>query len=133
MALPSKVEPPKRRPVECVALDLPKPISVNRIWVTGRGRMYSSDVYIAWKREVGLLANASRAGGVRGPYALTVNVSHKWRGDLDNALKALSDALQEHGVISNDRLAQSITIRRSASVSGMSVLIVATKEVTNDV
>jgi Holliday junction resolvase RusA-like endonuclease len=123
-----------RRPVECVALDLPKPISVNSLWRTTKvGGVYLSAKYKAWRTEVGLLINANRVGGVPGPYALTVNVSAKWRGDLDNALKALSDALQEHGVISNDRLAQSITIRRSASVSGMSVLIVATKEVTNDV
>ena len=90
--------------------------------------MYRSPAYTAWKKEVGLLINASRCGGVRGPYAITVKVSSKWRGDLDNAVKALSDALQEHGVIENDRLAQRVLIERSASTPGMSVLIVATSE-----
>jgi crossover junction endodeoxyribonuclease RusA len=117
-----------RRTVECVALDLPKPISVNSLWRTTKvGGVYLSAKYKAWRTEVGLLINANRVGGVAGPYALTVNVSHKWRGDLDNALKALSDALQEHGVIENDRLCQSIHIRRSEGVAGMSVLVVSTK------
>jgi len=117
-----------RRAVECVALDLPKPISVNALWRTSKaGGMYLSPAYKAWKEEVGYLINAQRAGGVPGPYALTVNVSHKWRGDLDNCMKALSDALQYHHVIENDKLCQSINIRRSESTPGMSVLIVSTK------
>lgn len=121
---------PKRRAVECVALELPKPISTNALWRTSKaGGMYLSPAYKAWRTEVGLLANANRVGGIHGPYALTVNVSHKWRGDLDNALKALSDALQEQGVIQNDRLCQEIKIRRSTATAGMSVLIVKTSEV----
>lgn len=117
-----------RRHVECAAMDLPKPISTNSLWRTTKGGgWYLSPAYKAWRTEVGLLINANRVGRVSGPYALTVNVSHKWRGDLDNALKALSDALQEHGVIENDRLCQSIHIRRSEGVAGMSVLVVSTK------
>ena len=118
-----------RRPVDCVALDLPKPISTNQLWRTTKaGGFYLSAPYKAWKTEVGFLINAARVGGVRGPYAITVKVSHKWRGDLDNAMKGLSDALQAYGVIENDRLAQRVLIERSASTPGMSVLIVATSE-----
>ena len=117
-----------RKPVECVALDLPKPISVNALWRASKtGGVYLAPKYKAWTAEVGYLINAARVGGVRGPYALTIRVTAKWRGDLDNCVKSLSDALQEHGVIENDRLAQRVLIERSDNTSGMSVLVVSTK------
>lgn len=128
----ARKQPPKRTPVECVALDLPKPISVNRLWGAKKGGgFYARDDYKAWKEEVGLQINAQRAGAVLGPYALTIWVSTKWRGDLGNAEKGVSDVLQENGVIQNDRLAQRILTEWSADseIIGMRVLVVATKEV----
>jgi Holliday junction resolvase RusA-like endonuclease len=37
-------------------------------------------------------------------YALRVTVPATMPADIDNCLKALSDLLQEHGVVENDRL-----------------------------
>ena len=119
---------PMRRAVECVALDLPKPISVNVLRRPKKtGGFCNTKVYEAWKTEVGLLINAQRAGGVHGPYALTITVTTKWGGDLGNCEKAVSDALQDNGVVQNDKLCEAIHIRRSESVAGMSVLVVSTK------
>jgi Holliday junction resolvase RusA-like endonuclease len=119
---------PMRRPVECVALDLPKPISVNALRrPKSTGGFCNTKVYESWKKEVGLLINAQRAGGVFGPYCLTISVTTKWGGDLGNCEKAVSDALQDNGVVQNDKLCQSIVIRRSESTIGMSVLVVSTQ------
>jgi Holliday junction resolvase RusA-like endonuclease len=91
--------------------------------------MYLSTPYKRWKTDAGYSLQAQRPGAVDGPYALTVKVTAKWSGDLDNAIKGTSDLLQEHGVIKNDKLAQRIVIERSASVDGMFVMVVATKSV----
>lgn len=118
----------QRRPVECVALELPRPISVNALWRASKtGGVYASPAYKAWKTEAGYRIAAQRVGGVRGPYAITIKVAAKWRGDLGNAEKALSDVLQEHGVIENDKFAERIVIERSEATEGMTVMVVATK------
>lgn len=115
-----------RRPVYYVALDLPRPISNNDLWrPNGRGGIRCTDVYKAWKEEAGYCINAMRLGAVKGPYALTLRVSEKWRGDLGNAEKAVSDLLQEHQIIENDRLCQRLLVER-ASVPGLSVLVAST-------
>jgi Holliday junction resolvase RusA-like endonuclease len=120
---------PTRKPVEAVMLDLPRPISTNSLWRTTKGGgWYLSPPYKAWKQEVGLIINANRVGCVFGPYAITVRVKADWRADLDNCLKSLSDALQEFGVIENDRLAQKIVIERCPSTEGMSVLVCSTEK-----
>ncbi len=125
MALP----PPSRKPVKCVMLDLPRPISVNRLWRTTKGGgWYPSAEYKAWKDEVGLIANANRIGCVSGPFAATIRIKARWRGDIDNVAKGLLDVLQALGVIQNDKLAQKIVIERSAEVEGMSVMICATEQ-----
>lgn len=122
----ARAEP--RKPVQCVMLELPAPISTNQLWSTrSGGGLYSSKRYRAWLYEAGAVLNSQRPGLVAGPYALTLKVSSAWGGDLDNAVKAVSDLLQHHGVIENDRLAQRILIER-ADVPGVSVLVVSTAE-----
>lgn len=119
-----------RQSVEFVALDLPKPISTNNLWKpVKRGQhayMVASKEYLEWQSLAGLTLNTQRPGVVEGPYALTITVSSKWRGDLGNAEKACSDLLQSQGVIENDKHAQEITIRRG-DCEGMRVLVVSTK------
>lgn len=108
--------------IEYVAIDLPRPISTNSLWrPTPRG-MCKTQAYKDWLTEAGLRLNTQRPGKVEGPYSLIIQVSHAWRGDLDNAAKATSDLLQAHGVISNDRMAQCLVMVR-ANVPGMRVII----------
>jgi crossover junction endodeoxyribonuclease RusA len=123
-----------RPSVQVVTLDLPTPISTNDIWKpVNRGKYASlvlSKAYLAWQAEAGFKLNTQRPGIVEGPYAVTIKVSHKWRGDLDNASKATSDLLQAHGVIENDKLAQRVLIERG-DVEGMRVMVVSTKEASD--
>lgn len=105
-----------RRPCECVMLSLPRPISVNELFGnnkngSGRGR-YLTKEYAAWKEECGLVLNSQRPGRVDGAYALTIRVPAKWRGDLGNSEKAVSDLLQEHEIVKNDKLAERILLER---------------------
>lgn len=123
----ARAEP--RKPVQCVMLELPAPISTNQLWSTRSGRgFYLSKSYRSWMRDAGIVLNSQRPGLVAGPYALTLKVSLSWGGDLDNSVKATSDLLQHHGVIVDDRLAQRILIER-ADVPGISVLVASTTEV----
>ena len=119
-----------RESVQFVAVDLPKPISTNNLWKpVKRGKhayMIASKEYLDWQSLAGLTLNTQRPGLVEGPYALTITVSSKWRGDLDNCIKAASDVLQSQGVITNDKHAQEITIRRG-DCEGMKVLVVSTR------
>jgi crossover junction endodeoxyribonuclease RusA len=120
----------ERKSVGYVALDLPRPISVNNVrrpivLKDGRRRLANTREYEVWKTEAGLILNAQRLGCVKGPYALTIGVNRRFKHDLGNVEKAISDLLQEHGLIENDRLAQMITIKRSDH-PGVSVLVCST-------
>jgi Holliday junction resolvase RusA-like endonuclease len=113
-----------------VVVELPMPISTNRLWVPiRRGSSVSvvkSKDYLAWISEAGYKLNSQRPGMVVGHFAL-----HLWVGrnrlDLDNAVKAALDLLQSQGVIENDRLCVSLRVKREDSY-GMRAMVVSTKE-----
>ena len=113
-----------------VVVELPMPISTNRLWVPiRRGSSVSvvkSKDYLAWISEAGYKLNSQRPGMVVGHFAL-----HLWVGrnrlDLDNAVKATLDLLQSQGVIENDRLCVSLRVKRDDS-DGMRAMVVSTKE-----
>lgn len=98
--------PPPRRTVDAVTVLLPIPPSVNAIYrhIPGRGPVRSA-VYREWRDAAGWQLQAQRPGRVVGPYALLLAVPRVAQFDLDNSAKAVSDLLQHHGVVENDRLA----------------------------
>jgi crossover junction endodeoxyribonuclease RusA len=76
-------------------LVLPYPISANRYWrsVPGRGVLLSAEAR-RYKEDAGKEALAAGVRPVDGPVALTVTLYRPAkRGDLDNRLKVLLDAL----------------------------------------
>jgi crossover junction endodeoxyribonuclease RusA len=76
-------------------LVLPYPISANRYWrsVPGRGVLLSADAR-RYKEDAGKEALAAGVRPVDGPVALTVTLYRPAkRGDLDNRIKVLLDAL----------------------------------------
>jgi len=118
-----------RATADAVELELPLPISTNELWRPAGGKMIKTARYETWFRDAGNMINQQRAMKISGPYAMTLVINRRRTGiDLDNAVKAASDALQENGVIENDRLAQRITLSWSDDVAGMRVTVEKWKE-----
>lgn len=99
-----------------VVLNLPKPPSVNALYrnVPKVGRVKTA-AYKAWEKEAGWLLKSQRPQPVHGAYRLLALIGPT-RADIGNLEKALSDLLQAHGVIDNDKLCQGFLMERSNDV-----------------
>ncbi|WP_336488317.1 hypothetical protein [Methylobacterium nigriterrae] len=99
----------QRRDAEKVVLQLSIPPSVNEIWSSKKGGgLRLSDKYAAWLCQAGWQLTQQRPGRIFGRYTLTCWMPRGSGADLDNLTKAVSDLLQLHGVIRNDREAEEI-------------------------
>jgi len=109
-------------------LDLPIPISTNRLWRTGKGRVFRSKEYQSWLTSAGWELKAQRPGQVEGEVAVSIALGRpadNRKRDLDNAAgKAVMDLLVAHQVISDDSLVTSITSCWDASVAAGRALII---------
>lgn len=97
-----------KKEVQIITLTLPFPPSVNRLWKTKKtGGMYRSKEYVAWRQHA-LWAIQSRCKGeyIKGHYELQISAVRpdKRRRDIGNLEKAVSDILQEAGIIEDDCL-----------------------------
>ena len=108
-----------------VEIWLPYPPSVNRLWRTGRGRVYRSDAYIEWLREAGWEIKKQKPGKVAGPYKISITAARpdKRKRDLCNLEKAISDVIEHHGIIENDSLCEMQTSRWVTTGDGVAVRI----------
>lgn len=89
-------------PKNYVELFLPMPPSANRIWRSGRGRVYRSDKYTDWLDDCREELIGQRPGFIGGRVSIDIEVSSKWRGDVDNRIKPTLDCLVKFGVIEDD-------------------------------
>jgi Holliday junction resolvase RusA-like endonuclease len=88
-----------------IAFDLPLPPSVNSIWRSGRGRVYRSPKYKAWRKAAGWELVAQRPPRLAGEVNVSIAAgqSDRRRRDLDNiAHKGVLDLLTAHQVIEDD-------------------------------
>jgi len=109
-----------------VRLKLPYPPSANSLWkYSGRSGVYRSPRYMQWLTAAGWEIKAQKPGHIRGNYFLRVDVERKdrRRRDIDNLIKSVSDALVQNGVVTDDSLAERITIGWSDKVSGCRVTV----------
>ncbi len=84
-----------------MTLNLPYPPSANRYWRLWRGRAVKSTEAKSYQRSVGLLARAAGVKLLHGEVRVTIDVVRPIkRGDLDNSLKVLFDAL--NGILWED-------------------------------
>lgn len=104
--------------VQAVTIYLPPPISINalhRAYVRP-GASYAttikSEKYRRWISQAGYEIELQKPGRIDGAYGIRISVPKKTRIDLGNAEKAISDLLQAHGIIANDRLCQRIEVYR---------------------
>ena len=117
----------KRRPELVVVLDLPFPISTNRLWRPAAGRMVKTARYRTWRRAAGNEINRQRPGRIEGAFHCRITLELKLgrKIDGDNGVKCVLDALQENGVIDNDCLATETTVEWSKTVTGAHVVLTA--------
>lgn len=88
-------------------LTLPPPISANRYWRNFRGRMVVSDEARAYKTAVGWIANSAGADMLTGDVCVMLDVYRgAKRGDLDNKIKVILDALQGVSYINDSQIVE---------------------------
>jgi len=97
-------------------MTFPLPVSTNRLWRAGRGRVYRSPQYRAWVTEAGRELRAQRSKSVTGPVAVTIAAGRQDRRprDIDNLGKASLDLLVEHRVLADDNRLPRALVRRPA-------------------
>jgi crossover junction endodeoxyribonuclease RusA len=91
---------------------LPTPPSVNRLWRISGRRMYRSKKYTEWIAEVVLALETAPRPEIDYPFNIEIIVGRpsKRRMDIDNRAKAVMDVLQHCKVITDDCLANRITM-----------------------
>lgn len=117
--------PPFVPPIDIV-LDLPPPISVNRIWRKTKAGMMKSPAYSRWiSKADAMLLELDQLKGVRpiaGPFSALILVKRS-RLDLDNNAKSVLDFLQSRNFIVNDNLCEELTLRWGHAPTGCRVTV----------
>ena len=112
--------------VERLTVGLPMPPSTNALYanVSGKGRVKTA-AYRQWIHDAGWQLQSQRPGRIEGRYHIEIILSFPSNArsiDLDN-VKAISDLLVKHGVIEDDSLAESFSVRRGSLGEGARVVI----------
>ena len=98
-------------------VELPPPPSVNRAFrnVPGKGRVKTRD-YRTWRRDAVLEIYAQVRADKRigGAVSVSINLPATMRGDADNRIKGLLDALVASKRIDDDKHVATINVRRTA-------------------
>ena len=87
---------------------------MNRLWrISRNGGMHKSKVYQEWLAECRLLIYQGKVTPVLGSYRLVIEAVRpdKRRRDIDNLIKAVSDVLQDTGLVENDCLCEEVTAK----------------------
>lgn len=109
-----------------IILELPFPISVNRMYKNkGRSRA-KSERYRTWAKAAGWDVEQQKQEPIKGPYSLTLTLfeKDKRRRDPDNFVKCVSDLLVTHGLIEDDYLCSELHIHRQYSDKAKAQVIV---------
>jgi len=126
--VPSMADAPFHCPPD-ITIDLPTPVSVNRIWRSnraGKKRVSLSPEYESWKRSADALAmSTGQFRGLKtivGPFEARIVVK-RVRGDLDNRAKGVLDWLQSRGVIVDDKYCERLTLEWGDAPTGCRVIV----------
>jgi len=132
-AAPAKVDtsrPPFALPPDIV-LDLPPPISTNRLWRSAKSEssrmaVYKSGPYKQWiKRADAMLLEMGQLPGIKpitGKFTALILLKPSSL-DLDNNSKCLLDYLQSRNFIIDDKLCQELTLRWGDAPTGARVTL----------
>lgn len=120
MAIDTSDRPFALPPRELVTtvVDLPFPISTNKLWTYGRRTVRPSLDYTRWKRTADALfltQKIRRMACIEGPFRAELLLMEGRRMDCDNAIKCVLDAAQRWNLIVNDKYCRELTIKWVAS------------------
>jgi len=126
----SLADPPFAAPAEPLVggfmLDLPQPLSVNRLWRSSKSSIIKSREYNSWVRAAdGLLLEMRQARGIStimGRFSVDITVKRS-NLDLDNNAKCVLDYLQSRRFISDDKHCEMLTLRWGAAPTGCRVIV----------
>lgn len=109
-----------------ITLDLPAPISVNRIWRKTKAGVIKSKAYERWiKSADDMLLELGQLRGVK-PIASRFTaeiVVKRSRLDLDNNSKCVLDFLQSRNFVINDNLCEELKLRWGDAPTGCRVTV----------
>ncbi|MFG1260058.1 RusA family crossover junction endodeoxyribonuclease [Xanthobacter flavus] len=80
--------------------------------VPGKGRV-KTKAYKDWRQDAAWQIKAQRPPRFGETVAISIQVPRSVKADLDNLNKAVLDALQDAGVVANDRQCERVSICRS--------------------
>lgn len=107
-------------------ITLPVPPSLNGMYFNapGRGRVKTT-AYQAWRNEAvaSILAQTQRDPRMGGFISVRINLPTNMRGDIDNRIKPILDALVASGRIDDDRNVQSITVAKTRQQADVAVFV----------
>lgn len=113
-------DPPFALPPDIV-LDLPPPVSVNRIWRKTKSGMIKSEAYRQWTaRADAMLIYTGQLKGVKpitGTFTALLVVKRS-NLDLDNNAKCVLDFAQSRHFIVNDKLCEELLLRWGHAPAG---------------
>lgn len=96
---------------------LPVPPSANNAYFNlPRGGRAPSTELRSWRKEALAMVMLARPEPIAGPYAVTICLPDKLRGDIDNRIKPTLDLLVSAGVTGDDKWLRSVTARRVCDV-----------------
>jgi len=98
-----------------ITLTLPWPVSTNNLFMNAGKRRVITKAYAAWRTLAGKALDDQRPTPLTGPFsmALTLFRPDRIRRDCTNFIKAPEDLLVAHGVVTDDSLAQRVTVEWS--------------------
>lgn len=108
-----------------IELQLPFPPSANRLWRRAGHTIHKSKTYTDWLRDAGWQVIAQKAGGIAGPYTLSIQAKRpdKRRRDIDNIIKPISDLLMSVGAVEDDSHCEMVSARWVTAGEGITVRI----------
>lgn len=92
-----------------ITLTIPRPPSLNGIYANRSGGRLKTSEYKKWREVAAWEIKAQRPKPFIGNITVSLEVGKPRRGDIDNRIKPVLDALQEAGVIENDSKVDKIT------------------------
>lgn len=113
-------------PCADIVLDLPPPISVNRIWRKTKAGVIKSAAYESWIRRADtMLLELRQIKGVKpivGKFDALIVVKRS-NLDLDNNSKCVLDFLQNRNFIVNDKFCEELILRWGDAPTGCRVTV----------